>query len=114
LSINATYYVADQLYAPYNIFEDQFYQEGGQVTKLPIYGIARLGVFYRKKIDDKTVSLRLNINNLLNTLYIAELNTNSLNSDGELYTPDQVEFYTKNKGYYGFGRTWNFGIKLSF
>ena len=24
LSINATYYVADQLYAPYNIFEDQY------------------------------------------------------------------------------------------
>ena len=114
LSINATYYVADQLYAPYNIFEDQFYQEGGQVTKLPIYGIARLGVFYRKKINNKTVSLRLNINNLLNTLYIAELNTNSLNSNGELYTRHQVEFYTKNKGYYGFGRTWNFGIKLSF
>ena len=114
LSINATYYVADQLYAPYNIFEDQFYQQGGQVTKLPIYGIARLGIFYRKKINDKTISLRLNINNLLNTLYIAELNTNSLNSNGELYTPDQVEFYTKNKGYYGFGRTWNFGIKLSF
>ena len=114
LSINTTYYVADQLYAPYNIFEDQFYQEGGQVTKLPIYGIARLGVFYSKKINEKTVSLRLNVNNLLNTLYIAELNTNSLNSDGELYTPDQVEFYKKNKGYYGFGRTWNFGIKLSF
>ncbi|MEK9620163.1 MAG: TonB-dependent receptor [Flavobacteriales bacterium] len=114
LSINATYYVADQLYAPYNIFEDQFYQEGGQVTKLPIYGIARLGIFYRKKINDKTISLRLNINNLLNTLYIAELNTNSLNSNGELYTPNQVEFYTKNKGYYGFGRTWNFGFKLSF
>jgi hypothetical protein len=114
LSINATYYVADQLYAPYNIFEDQFYQEGGQVTKLPIYGIARLGVFYRKKIKDKTISLRLNINNLLNTLYIAELNTNSLNSDGQLYKPNQVEFYTKNKGYYGFGRTWNFGVKLSF
>ena len=114
LSINATYYVADQLYAPYNIFEDQFYQQGGQVTKLPIYGIARLGIFYRKKINDKTISLRLNINNLLNTLYIAELNTNSLNSNGELYKPDQVEFYTKNKGYYGFGRTWNFGIKLSF
>ena len=114
LSINATYYVADQLYAPYNIFEDQFYKEGGQVTKLPIYGIARLGVFYRKKINDKTISLRLNINNLLNTLYIAELNTNSLNSDGQLYTPNEVEFYTKNKGYYGFGRTWNFGVKFSF
>jgi hypothetical protein len=114
LSINATYYVADRLYAPYNIFEDQFYQEGGQVTKLPIYGIARLGIFYRKKFNDKTISLRLNINNLFNTLYIAELNTNSLNSDGQLYTPDQVEFYTKNKGYYGFGRTWNFGVKLSF
>ena len=114
LSINATYYLADQLYAPYNIFEDQFYQEGGQVTKLPIYGIARLGFFYRKKINDKTISLRFNINNLLNTLYIAELNTNSLNPDGQLYTPDELEFYTKNKGYYGFGRTWNFGNKLSF
>lgn len=114
LSINATYYVADQLYAPYNIFEDQFYQEGGQVTKLPIYALARLGVFYRKKINNKTVSLRLNVNNLLNTLYIAELNTNSLNSDGQLFSPDQVEFYTKNKGYYGFGRTWNLGIKLNF
>ena len=54
------------------------------------------------------------VNNLLNTLYIAELNTNSLNADGQLYTPNQVEFYTNNKGYYGFGRTWNFGIKLSF
>ena len=34
LSLSATYYVADQLYAPYNIYEDQFYQEGGQVTKI--------------------------------------------------------------------------------
>ena len=114
LSINATYYVADQLYAPYNIYEDQFYQEGGQVTKLPIYGIARLGVYYKKKINNNYLSFRLNINNLFNTLYLAELNTNTLDGDGNLYTPDQAEFYTKNKGYFGFGRTWNFGVKFSF
>ena len=114
LSINTTYYVADQLYAPYNIYEDQFYNEGGQVTKLPIYGIARLGVYYKKKINNNYLSFRLNINNLFNTLYLAELNTNTLDSDGNLYTPDQTEFYTKNKGYFGFGRTWNFGVKFSF
>ena len=41
-SINTTYYVADELYAPYNIWDPQYYEEGGQVTKLPIYGIARV------------------------------------------------------------------------
>ena len=84
------------------------------MTKLPIYGIARLGVYYKKKINNNYLSFRLNINNLFNTLYLAELNTNTLDSDGNLYTPDQTEFYTKNKGYFGFGRTWNFGVKFSF
>ena len=114
LSINTTYYIADELYAPYNIFEDQFYQEGGQVTKLPVYGIARLGVYYRKKVNNNFISLRFNINNLFNTLYLAELNTNTLDSNGKLFTYDQAQFYTRNKGYFGFGRTWNFGVKYSF
>ena len=114
LSINATYYIADELYAPYNIFEDQFYQDGGQITKLPIYGIARIGVFYSRKINKNLMSFRFNINNLFNTLYLAELNTNTLDSNGKLFTPEQAQFYTRNKGYFGFGRTWNFGIKYSF
>ena len=114
LSINTTYYIADELYAPYNIFEDQFYKEGGQVTKLPVYGIARLGVYYRKKVNNNFISLRFNINNLFNTLYLAELNTNTLDSNGKLFTYDQAQFYTRNKGYFGFGRTWNFGVKYSF
>ena len=114
LKFSATYYVADHLYAPYNIYEEQFYEEGGQVTKLPSYGIGRVGVYFNKKIGDRLLSLRMNVNNVFNTLYLAELNTNALNSSGELYTPDQSAFYTKNKGYFGFGRTWNFGIKFSF
>ena len=114
LKLSGTYYIADNLYAPYNIYEDQFYQEGGQVTKLPRYAIARVGVYFNKKIKDKHLSLRLNINNLFNTLYLAELNTNALDANGQLYSPDQIGFYTKNKGYFGFGRTWNFGIKFSF
>ena len=114
MKFSATYYVADHLYAPYNIYEEQFYEEGGQVTKLPSYGIGRVGVYFNKKIGDRLLSLRMNVNNVFNTLYLAELNTNALNSSGELYTPDQSAFYTKNKGYFGFGRTWNFGIKFSF
>ena len=114
LSLTANYYVADNLYAPYNIYEEQFYQEGGQVTKLPMYGLMRVGVFYKKRFSKTELSFRLSINNLLNRLYIAELNTNALDANGNLYSPDQVGFYTKNKGYYGFGRTWNTGIKFSF
>jgi len=114
LSLTANYYIADNLYAPYNIFEDQFYQEGGQVTKLPIYGLMRVGVFYKKRFLNTELSFRLSVNNLLNTLYIAELNTNTLDSEGNLYSPEQIGFYTRNKGYYGFGRTWNTGIKFSF
>ena len=113
-SINTTYYVADELYAPYNIWDPQYYEEGGQVTKLPIYGIARIGVYYRRKINDNFLSFRFNVNNLFNTLYLAELNTNTLDENNNLYRPDQPEFYTRNKGYFGFGRTWNFGVKLSF
>ncbi|MBF36510.1 MAG: hypothetical protein CL838_04935, partial [Crocinitomicaceae bacterium] len=67
-----------------------------------------------RKINDKFLSLKFNINNLFNTLYLAELNTNTLDENNNLYSPDQAEFYTKNKGYFGFGRTWNFGVKLSF
>lgn len=113
-SINTTYYVADELYAPYNIWDPQYYEVGGQVTKLPIYGIARIGVYYRRKINDNFLSFRFNVNNLFNTLYLAELNTNTLDENNNLYRPDQPEFYTRNKGYFGFGRTWNFGVKLSF
>ena len=113
-SINTTYYVADELYAPYNIWDPQYYEVGGQVTKLPIYGIARIGLYYRRKINDNFLSFRFNVNNLFNTLYLAELNTNTLDENNNLYRPDQPEFYTRNKGYFGFGRTWNFGVKLSF
>ena len=113
-SINTTYYVADELYAPYNIWDPQYYEVGGQVTKLPIYGIARIGLYYRRKINDNFLSFRFNVNNMFNTLYLAELNTNTLDENNNLYRPDQPEFYTRNKGYFGFGRTWNFGVKLSF
>ena len=89
--------MADELYAPYNIWDPQYYEEGGQVTKLPIYGIARIGVYYRRKINDNFLSLRFNVNNLFNTLYLAELNTNTLDENNNLYRPDQPEFYTKIK-----------------
>ena len=71
-------------------------------------------MYYKRKIKNNFLSLRFNINNLFNTLYLAELNTNTLDENNNLYRPDQPEFYTRNKGYFGFGRTWNFGVKLSF
>ena len=48
------------------------------------------------------MSFRFNINNLFNTLYLAELNTNTLDSNGKLFTPEQAQFYTRNKGYFWF------------
>ena len=37
--------------APY-IYEDQFYNEGGQVTKLPIYGVAGLECLQNKNKEE--------------------------------------------------------------
>ena len=71
-----------------------------------------------------SVNFRVNINNLLDTVYIAEANSNTFAKTRENFTTDAA-FQTyentlykgldpSNQVFFGFGRTWNFGITYNF
>jgi carboxypeptidase-like protein/TonB-dependent receptor-like protein len=110
LKVYGNYYYADNLYAQFNILEDQFKKAGGQVVKIPSYSLVDAGVSYTFDFNKTSMTIRVNVNNVLDETYIAEMDTNISDDKG---TPED-EFYTKNQGFYGFGRTWNAGVKLSF
>ncbi|MFQ5448614.1 MAG: TonB-dependent receptor, partial [Saprospiraceae bacterium] len=111
LKIYGNYYYADNLYAQFSILEDQFKKTGGQVVQLPSYSLVDAGASYTFDFNKMSMTIRLNINNVLDETYIAEMDTNK---PDDPTTTSENEFYTKNQGYYGFGRTWNAGVKFSF
>ena len=111
LKLYGNYYYADNLYAQFDILEDQFLEEGGKVAKLPGYGLVDGGVSYTVNLSKMTTTFRFNMNNVFDNTYVAEMDTNVVDDPN---TPDENEFYTKNRGFFGFGRTWNAGVKISF
>ncbi len=104
MNIYASYYYADNLYAEFNIGEEQFLKSGGEVLQLPSYSLVDAGISYRFDWDKIDATFRFNVNNLLDEIYVAELDTNILDEDR----------FHENKGFYGFGRTWNAGVKIKF
>ena len=58
-------------------------------------------MFYKIKINKNNLSFRFNINNLFNTLYLAELNTNTLDANGNLYTLINPNFTLETKATMG-------------
>ncbi|MFB6341577.1 carboxypeptidase-like regulatory domain-containing protein [Saccharicrinis sp. FJH62] len=69
--------------------------EGVDVEKVPAYMLFDLNAFYDFKIGNLNASLHGNMNNALNTTYIADA------YEGQGY-------------YFGFGRTFSFGLKVRF
>lgn len=110
LKVYGNFYYADNLYAQFNILEDQFKKEGGQVAKLPSYSLVDAGVSYTVNMRKMQATFRVNVNNVFDEIYVAEMFTNVIDDPNTA----ENEFYTKNQGYYGFGRTWNAGVKISF
>lgn len=79
-----------------------------QPLKLPSYGLLDLGIAYRFKIKRYEFQIRANMNNVLGTNYIAE--ATDFYADNMSY-----EDMLKNaRGFYGFGRTWNIGLRMDF
>jgi len=109
LKIYADYYLADNLYAEYDIDDSQFLEPGGEVVKLPSYSLVDAGLSFDFDLGGLDCTLRANVNNVLNEEYISELDTNKQDDPS---TPEN-EFYD-NRGFYGFGTTWNTGLKIRF
>lgn len=109
LRADLNYRFVDGLYADYSITDSAFTQEGNAgALKLPSYGLVDLGA--TAYLGSK-VSLRVNINNLLDTEYIAESNSN-IHADASSVTWNGVD--VRNSVWFGFGRTWNASLKYRF
>ena len=111
-SIDLGYRFVDGLYADYSITDSEFTQpDNAGALKLPSYGLADLGATYRFDLFGNSSTFRVNVNNLLDEVYIAESNTN-IHTDGSSQTWNGVD--TRNSVWFGFGRTWNASLKIRF
>jgi len=108
VNLDANYRFVDGLYADYNILDDVFTApDNAGALKLPSYGLVDMGMTTRLG----KMTLRLNVNNLLNTTYIAESNTN-IHATETSETWNGID--TRNFVWFGFGRTWNASLKYNF
>ena len=109
LNIDIDYRFVDGLYADYSITDSDFLQPNNKgALKLPSYGLVDLGATY---YFGSKWSLRMNINNLFDTEYIAESNSNIHASSGS-QTWNGID--TSNYVWFGFGTTWNMSLRYRF
>ena len=103
------YRFVDGLYADYSITDSAFTSpDNAGALKLPSYGLIDAGAtFYA----NNGWSLRANVNNLLDTTYIAESNSN-IHASADSTTWNGID--TRNSVWFGFGRTWNVSLKYKF
>ena len=108
MNVDVAYRFVDGLYADYSITDSDFADPDNLgAVKLPSYGLMDLGFTARAG----NFTFRTNVNNVLNTTYIAESNTNIHATDGS-DTWNGVD--TRNFVWFGFGRTWNASLKYNF
>ena len=109
LNIDLDYRFVDGLYADYSITDSDFTNATNKgALKLPSYGLVDFGATYYMS---GKMSMRLNINNLFNTVYIAESNSNIHAGSGS-ETWSGID--TRNYVWFGFGTTWNMSLRYRF
>ena len=127
VSMDANYRFVDKLYA--SIDPARFSSETNKGSlELPSYGLMDFGISYKMLLgSDKSQSLnfRLNVNNVLDEVYISESRTNIFADDNVSSSNPSLGTYASNdrlydgvananQVYFGYGRTWNFGVKYNF
>ncbi len=109
------YRFVDNLFADFSVIDGSFEAEDNLgALKLPSYGLLDAGLTFNFPIANMDGRFRINVNNVLDTEYIAESNTNIHADDS---TPENELWngiHTSNFVWFGFGRTWNASFKLNF
>ncbi len=103
------------IYANFDALDKEFQKEQNRgALKLPDYNLFDAGISFKHKFTDKySLSLRININNVLDTEYISRLSTNKYaENNSKLYKDTGLDI--QNQAWFGFGRTWNTSIKFTF
>ena len=96
-------------------FYDELYANVGAIKenlKVPSYHLVDMGLSYKMFVNDDTLDIRLNINNVFDNSYLSELNSAIAAGEGTGVLYDGID--TANQGYFGFGRTWNVGLRYNF
>lgn len=84
----------------------------GGTLRLPNYELVDAGISYKLQLSHKnTLSLRANVNNLFNSLYITDATSNT---EATASTDNWKGINTSNFVLMGWGRTWNGSIKMTF
>jgi len=110
-TVDASFRTAGNLYADYSVVDAVFTQpDNAGAIKLPSYGLADLGITSRFELFGNSATARLNVNNVFDTTYISESETN-IQADGTQPTYRGVD--VRNSVWFGFGRTWNFSLKYN-
>jgi outer membrane receptor for Fe3+-dicitrate len=104
---------AGNLYAALDATD--FTAAGKQALELPSYNLINTGFTYgfntkHQKVFNR-VTMRLNINNLVNTHYIAESATSKAATSS---TTNWRGVNVDNRVYWGYGRTYNFTLRFKF
>ena len=112
-SFDFGYRFVDNLYADYSVTDSAFLEpDNPGALKLPSFGLADLGTTVNFDLFGTNASFRLNINNLFNTVYIAESNSNIHVTDDTVDTWKGID--TTNSVWFGFGTTWNGTLRINF
>jgi outer membrane receptor protein involved in Fe transport len=95
--------------------------------KLPSYGLVDAGFSYKVLLGqnrDDSVLFRLNVNNVLDAVYISESKTDIIKNQTDFDTAVSYQTYkdtqlyngidTSNNVNFGFGRTWNCSLLYNF
>lgn len=116
LSVDAMYLGYSDLYADFSVLDDEFSEEDNRgALELPSYGLVDLGATYRYQLTDKNnLIFRVNVNNAFDNLYIAESNSNihDINTNEGYSSYEGIS--NQNSVWFGFGRTFNGSVRLTF
>jgi hypothetical protein len=114
-SVDANYNYTEKLYAA--ISPGNFTKEDNRGSlELPSFGLVDAGLSYKwlvGKTKSNSIGFRLNVNNVFDYTYIAEAKTNIFAADVPTVSTYKG-IATTNQVYFGFGRTWNFGLRYDF
>ena len=111
LVINQSF--ADKLYAA--IAPEDNWANYDVSLELPAYSLTDTRILYKVTLADsfiESLHLGISIDNLLNTTYISESSTNYQSSSVSSENWNGIN--DRNKVFFGFGRTWNMSVRLTF
>lgn len=112
LKFDANYRYVDNLYADFDA-TDALGDSNFDALKLPSFGLVDAGASFRLPIgnNNNDLNFRVNVNNVFDTVYISEADTNLTAGAGD---PTYRGINVNNRVFFGFGRTWNAGVTYNF